>query len=224
MGARVLLWNSRWLPQTELQNDEECTALAPVELARSAEAAALEQIPLASAPRVLVVEDEPTVASLIADVLREEGMRVDVLLDGRQALQQAEPESYDLAICDMKMPGMDGQRFYQALVQRQNPLHEHVLFVTGDMVASRTQEFLERHHLAHVAKPFRMEELSGAVQECWERKRRRLPSRLPSGQKKPREMDHAMRNNKQAEAGRVRDGVRRAGIQRRSEGRMGAAP
>jgi DNA-binding NtrC family response regulator len=38
-----------------------------------------------------------------------------------------------------------------------------VLFVTGDMVAPRTLEFLERHHLTHVAKPFRMEELSGAV-------------------------------------------------------------
>lgn len=123
----------------------------------------LEQLPAGEAPRILVLEDEPTVASLIADVLREEGMKVDVLLDGRQAVEQAGAESYDLAICDMRMPGMDGQRFYQALLQRQNPLHEHVLFVTGDLVASRTQEFLERHHLTHVAKPFRMEELSGAV-------------------------------------------------------------
>ena len=32
--------------------------------------------------------------------------------------------SYDLAVCDLKMPGMDGQMFYQALVQRHNPLHE----------------------------------------------------------------------------------------------------
>jgi signal transduction histidine kinase/AmiR/NasT family two-component response regulator len=151
-------------PEAELPNGEECIALAPVELAWSAETAALEQIPLASAPRVLVVEDEPTVANLIADLLREEGMRVDVLLDGRHALQQAERESYDLAICDVKMPGMDGQRFYQILAQRQNPLHEHVLFVTGDLLAPRTQEFLDRHHLAHVAKPFRMEELNEAVQ------------------------------------------------------------
>jgi signal transduction histidine kinase/AmiR/NasT family two-component response regulator len=158
-------------PETEPQSGKESAELAPVELARPAEAAALEQMPLASAPRVLVVEDEPTVASLIADLLRDEGMRVDVLLDGRQALQQAERESYDLAICDVKMPGMDGQRFYQILVQRQNPLREHVLFVTGDMLAPRTQEFLERHHLAHVAKPFRMEELSGAVRSVLGKKK-----------------------------------------------------
>jgi signal transduction histidine kinase len=115
------------------------------------------------APRVLVVEDEPTVGGLIADVLRDEGMRVDVLPDGESALDRAEHEEYDLVICDLKMPGMDGQKFFQSLGMRRNPLQGHVLFVTGDVVAPRTQEFLERHHLPYVAKPFRVEELSRAV-------------------------------------------------------------
>ncbi len=150
-------------PVAELQNDEESAELEPVERVPPTEAPALGTLLHAGAPRILVVEDEPTVAALISDLLREEGMRVDVLLDGRQALQQAERESYDLAICDMKMPGIDGQRFYQILVQRQNPLREHVLFVTGDILAPRTREFLERHQLQHVAKPFRMEELTTAV-------------------------------------------------------------
>ncbi|HYW65484.1 MAG TPA: ATP-binding protein [Candidatus Dormibacteraeota bacterium] len=150
-------------PAVGTNDDGKSAALLAGESPPPADNLILEALPAGEVPRVLVLEDEPTVASLIADVLREEGMRVDVLLDGRQAVEQAETESYDLAICDMRMPGMDGQRFYQALLQRQNPLHEHVLFVTGDLVASRTQEFLERHHLTHVAKPFRMEELSGAV-------------------------------------------------------------
>jgi CheY-like chemotaxis protein len=115
------------------------------------------------APRVLVVEDEPTVGGLIADVLRDEGMRVDVLRDGESALDRAEREEYDLVICDLKMPGMDGQKFFQSLGKRRNPLQGHVLFVTGDVVAPRTQEFLERHRLPYVAKPFRVEELSRAV-------------------------------------------------------------
>jgi signal transduction histidine kinase/ActR/RegA family two-component response regulator len=157
-------------PEAELQNDEEGAGLAPAVLAPPAEATALEPMPLANAPRILVVEDEPTVATLIADLLREEGMRADVLLDGHHALQQAERESYDLVICDVKMPGMDGQRFYQILVQRQNPLHEHVLFVTGDILAPRTREFLERYQLEHVAKPFRMEELTAAVRRMFGKK------------------------------------------------------
>ena len=114
-------------------------------------------------PYILVVEDEPTVANLIADVLRDEGMNVDILPDGRTALDAAQQKSYDLAICDLKMPGVDGQVFYKTLVQRQNPLRERVLFVTGDVLAQRTHEFLERHHLPHVAKPFRVEELILAV-------------------------------------------------------------
>jgi signal transduction histidine kinase/CheY-like chemotaxis protein len=113
--------------------------------------------------RILVVKDEPTVARLIADVLEDEGFHVDVQLDGREALQQADRETYDLVICDMKMPGLDGQHFYQALVQGGNPLSKRFLFVTGDVVAQHTRQFLEHHQLPHVAKPFRMEELKNCV-------------------------------------------------------------
>ena len=113
--------------------------------------------------RVLVVEDEPTVARLIADVLRDEGSQVDVLLDGREALDRAARQSFDLVICDMKMPGLDGQHFYKSLERSGNPLRERFLFVTGDIIAAQTREFLERNHLPHVAKPFRVEELTEKV-------------------------------------------------------------
>jgi CheY-like chemotaxis protein len=54
--------------------------------------------------RVLVLEDEPTVARLIADVLEDEGLLVDILLDAREALDRADRVSYALAICDMSIP------------------------------------------------------------------------------------------------------------------------
>jgi signal transduction histidine kinase/CheY-like chemotaxis protein len=113
--------------------------------------------------RILVVEDEPTVARLIADVLEDEGLHVDVLLDGREALERAGREPFDLVICDMKMPGLDGQNFYQSLGRARSPLQERFLFVTGDVIAQQTHEFLERHRLPHVAKPFRVEELTEKV-------------------------------------------------------------
>jgi CheY-like chemotaxis protein len=119
--------------------------------------------------QILVVEDEPTVAALIADILRDEGMCVDVLLESHSAVHQAELETNDLLICDLRMQGVDGQMIYQTLLQRQNPLRANVLFVTGDVLSPRTQEFLERHRLPHVAKPFRMEELSQAVKEVLQR-------------------------------------------------------
>ena len=113
--------------------------------------------------RVLVVEDEPTVARLIADVLEDEGMYVEVLQDGREALDRAARQSFDLVICDMKMPGLDGQHFYKSLERSGNSLRERFLFVTGDVIAAQTREFLERNHLPHVAKPFRVEELTEKV-------------------------------------------------------------
>ncbi len=116
-------------------------------------------------PLVLVVEDEPTVARLIADVLEDEGMSAEVLMDSRAALERAAREHYDLVICDMKMPGLDGQNFYKALVRAGNSLRGRFLFVTGDVIAPRTQKFLERYHLPHVAKPFRVEELTEKVKQ-----------------------------------------------------------
>jgi hypothetical protein len=127
--------------------------------------------------RVLVLEDEPTVARLIADVLEDEGLRVDVLLDAREALARAARENYTLAICDMKMPEMDGEQFYQALVSAKNPLHGRFLFVTGDVLAARTRNFLERNHLSHVAKPFRVEELTEKIRGVLEATSPREPSR-----------------------------------------------
>jgi two-component system NtrC family sensor kinase len=53
--------------------------------------------------RILVVEDERTVAELIADVMSEEGYRVEILLDSREALGRLERKHYGLIICDLKI-------------------------------------------------------------------------------------------------------------------------
>ena len=144
----------------------------PRRVVRHRPAAAAQQELIAAAPagkrtprRILVVEDEPTVANLIADVLRDEGMHVDVLADGRTALDAVQRCAYDLTICDLQMPGMDGATFYSHLVQRRNPAREHFLCVTGDVVASPTHEFLQKYGLPHLAKPFRVEELTMAVRQ-----------------------------------------------------------
>jgi signal transduction histidine kinase/CheY-like chemotaxis protein len=153
-----------------LDEGEQALPVAQESAARKNRPQALQRVQVQPAPRsnhrgtrVLVVEDEPTVARLIADVLEDEGLHVDVLLDGREALERAGREPFDLVICDMKMPGLDGQNFYQSLSRARNPLQERFLFVTGDVIAQPTQEFLERNRLPHVAKPFRVEELTEKV-------------------------------------------------------------
>jgi polar amino acid transport system substrate-binding protein len=131
----------------------------------------------------LVLEDEPTVARLIADVLEDEGLRVDVLLDAREALDRAAEEQYALVVCDMKMPALDGEHFYQALTRAKNPLRDRFLFVTGDVLAAHTRDFLKRNDLPHVAKPFRVEELTEKIRGVLEATLPPEPSHAPAAKK-----------------------------------------
>ena len=60
--------------------------------------------------RLLLAEDEPEMAAFIAKGLREESYAVDIAEDGARALYDAEVNSYDLAILDVRLPQMDGSR------------------------------------------------------------------------------------------------------------------
>lgn len=113
--------------------------------------------------RILAVEDEPTVAQLIVDVLREQGHQVDAVLDGQEALRRLSRNRYDLIVCDLRMPHFDGQAVYQSLRRTGSPLLNRILFITGDVLAVQTREFLEPNRLPYLAKPFLVEELKLAV-------------------------------------------------------------
>lgn len=113
--------------------------------------------------RILVVEDEPTVAELIADVLGEEGHVVDTVLDSREGLGMARARAYDLIICDLRMPHLDGRALYRQLAQEENPLQHRLIFVTGDTLTPRTVDFLQKCGLPYLAKPFLVEELKEIV-------------------------------------------------------------
>jgi PAS domain S-box-containing protein len=123
----------------------------------------------AEGSRILVVEDEPTVARLVADVLAEEGHVVDTILDSRQGLDLARARRYELVICDLRMPHLDGRAFYRQLVHDESPLQHRLIFVTGDTLAPRTVDFLQGCGLPYLAKPFLVEELKDVVARTLER-------------------------------------------------------
>jgi DNA-binding NtrC family response regulator/nitrogen-specific signal transduction histidine kinase len=113
--------------------------------------------------KVLVVEDEPTVAQLIVDVLREEGHQVDAVLDSQEGLTRLSRVQYDLVICDLRMPRLDGPAFYDALVHSGSAARDRLMFITGDTLAPRTMKFLQSSKMTYLAKPFLVEELKLAV-------------------------------------------------------------
>ena len=113
--------------------------------------------------KVLIIEDEPTVAQLIEDVLADMGHMVETFLDGRQGLEHALSEDFGLLICDLKMPRVDGRMIYQELVRHHRPLQNRIVFITGDVLAARTMDFLESSGLPYLAKPFQVDDLKMAV-------------------------------------------------------------
>jgi len=57
---------------------------------------------------VLVVEDEPALAAAVADAMADAGYQVDQAADGKEALARISLQTFDLVICDLKMPRLDG--------------------------------------------------------------------------------------------------------------------
>jgi two-component system, NtrC family, sensor kinase len=138
---------------------------APVEESAAPLATFTERPTEFQAGRILVVEDEPAVAQLIVDILREERHQIEATLDSQEGLMRLSRNHYDLVICDVRMPRFDGIAFYDALVRAGSPLRNRILFITGDILARRTVEFLEPNGLPYLAKPFLVEELKMAVNQ-----------------------------------------------------------
>jgi CheY-like chemotaxis protein len=95
----------------------------------------------------------------VVDVLREEGHHVDAVLDSQEGLARISRAYFDLVICDLRMPRLDGQAFYDSLVRSGSRLVDHIVFITGDTLAPRTAQFLQETGLPFLAKPFLVQEL-----------------------------------------------------------------
>ena len=118
----------------------------------------------AGAP-VLVVDDEPALAEAVADALTDAGFRVDRASDGQEALERIQEHAYDLIVCDLKMPRVDGPTFYRTLVKTMPSLKHRVIFMTGDVAGTDAEPFLEESGCRWLAKPFRLGDLLSVARE-----------------------------------------------------------
>jgi two-component system OmpR family response regulator len=107
--------------------------------------------------RVLVVEDHAKMAALIKRGLSKEGMAVDVVGDGEQALWRAEATEYDVIILDLMLPGIDGFEVCARL--RADDVWAPILMLTArDAVRDRVAG-LDRGADDYLTKPFSYAEL-----------------------------------------------------------------
>jgi two-component system cell cycle sensor histidine kinase/response regulator CckA len=117
---------------------------------------------------VLVVEDEVALGTAVAEALGDAGFVVDRASDGIEALERLKERRYDLIVCDLKMPRLDGASFYRELQTIDAAMARRVLFVTGDVAGTDAERFLEETGCRWLAKPFRLKDLLRASREMVE--------------------------------------------------------
>jgi two-component system NtrC family sensor kinase len=114
---------------------------------------------------VLVVEDEPALAAAVAEGLSDAGFSVDRAGDGEEALARVRERTYDVIICDLKMPRLDGMQFYRAIAATNASMSRRIIFVTGDVAGTDAERFLDETGCRWLAKPFRLADLLRAARE-----------------------------------------------------------
>jgi DNA-binding response OmpR family regulator len=111
--------------------------------------------------RILIAEDEGRIASFLEKGLRANGFTTTVTEDGREALDLADSDDFDLLILDVGLPGRDGFSVLRELRERGRSLPVIILTARGSV--EDTVAGLEGGADDYVPKPFRFEELLARV-------------------------------------------------------------
>ncbi len=112
---------------------------------------------------ILVVDDEPQLAELLSEMLQSAGHNVATAAGGREALSKLETGDWDLVLCDLRMPGMDGPTLYHEVARRRPGLAQRFVFLTGDTMSGDARRFLEDAGRPHLTKPFELTEIERVV-------------------------------------------------------------
>ena len=113
---------------------------------------------------VLVVDDDPYVCDVVSRALQNHRYHITVANDGLEALERVAERPFDVLLTDVRMPGeLDGIDLYDKLVAEQPEISERIVFMTGNLLDSRTMDRLEKLPVRCVEKPFDIHELASVI-------------------------------------------------------------
>ena len=100
---------------------------------------------------ILLIDDNPGMLETLSDILTSCGFEVDTALDGSQALQKFEAQSYSVAVVDIILPGMNGVE----LIRKLKPEHPDTSFIviTAYTDSELTRQAREEQATAILYKP-----------------------------------------------------------------------
>jgi len=102
-------------------------------------------------PNILIIDDEPSIRSVLRDILEIEEYVVEEAKDGVDALSKVKKTKFDAAICDIKMPKMDGME----LLERINVISPDtpVIMISGHGNIETAVEAVKKGAFDYIAKP-----------------------------------------------------------------------
>lgn len=112
--------------------------------------------------KILVVEDDRTIREFVAQGLKEAGFAVDAASDGDEGLGFAISESYDAAVIDIMLPGIDGLKLISKM--RQRGIATPVIILSAKRSVEDRVKGLETGSDDYLVKPFAFSELLARVQ------------------------------------------------------------
>lgn len=115
-------------------------------------------------PRLLIVDDEPDICANLCDIFTDLGYQVDTAQNGAEALRLVECEFYDVALIDLKMPGMSGIELYRRL--REVSAGTVAIIVTAYASTEAARSVLAAGAWQIVSKPIDFSKLLMLVNEA----------------------------------------------------------
>lgn len=117
-----------------------------------------------SAKRVLVTDDDPSIRSLLATVLRRANYHVDTAANGREAIAKTERTRYDAIVLDLMMPAMDGVEVLAHLSDR--PLKPKFVVIMSAAPRDAITKAITPNVFATLQKPCGINDVVATVRAC----------------------------------------------------------
>ncbi len=102
-------------------------------------------------PKILIIDDEKSIRNTLKDILTYEKFEVDEACDGAEGIKKAEAGGFDLVLCDIKMPKMDGIEVLSKL-QEINP-DLPVVMISGHGTIETAVEAIRKGAFDFISKP-----------------------------------------------------------------------
>ena len=113
--------------------------------------------------RILVADDEESMRWVLSKALKRKGFSVDLAIDGRQALSMIQENSYDLAILDIKMPGITGLDLLDKIRELKKELL--VVIMTAEASMKNAVEAMKRGAYDYITKPFDLDVIDAIIEK-----------------------------------------------------------